>query len=223
MSRIIKILSLAMVLCLLAAVPAMASNPYLGRQNWRFDSVTTAPGYLMEKAKGPNDNGQTGSVTIAAGGSAIWMADQAAQADVTFTGGSWAFTIVTDSDWGTLGSLCNVEVGKWDGVSFVPMVPKHKQTSFSVSAGRQIILAAAQTGAVTIENGKWLAVKIINNDNKNHVVHTGMGVKGSNVSSPQTDPGYPLPELATAILLGAGVLGLGGFILMRRRKAAMTA
>ncbi|HSW58356.1 MAG TPA: hypothetical protein VLH15_08145 [Dehalococcoidales bacterium] len=221
MKRIIMVLSIVMVLCMLLSAPAMAFQP--GRQVWLLDSSMSGANWVMEKSGGPNDNGQTGQVSLDAGASAIWLADQVAQANVTFTAGSWGLTLVTDSDWGTNGDKCLVEIGQWDGASFISEVSTTAQITYTVSGLTNIVKLNIQTAPVTIANGNWLALKITNNDIKTHVVHTGDSKHNSNLLSPQTDPGYPLPEIATIILLGAGVLGLGGYILLRRRKAATTA
>ncbi len=223
MKRILMVLSLVMVLCMALVVPAMAVGP--GVQTWQLDSTVTSAGYEMEKNGGPNDNGQTGQVPLGTGQSAIWIADQVALADVTFSEGAWIMEVATDADWGTDGDLCDVEIGQWDGTTFVPLAtgPYAMEYTIFPNPTYNVVKYVVQTGAITVQSGNWLAVKITNNSNLARIVYTGEGQYASCLSSPNSDPGYPLPELATAILLGAGVLGLGGFIMMRRRKAALVA
>ena len=39
------------------------------------------------------------------------------------------------------------------------------------------------------------------------------------ITSPPTDPGYPVPELSTIILFSMGLLLLGGYVWLKRRRA----
>ena len=38
----------------------------------------------------------------------------------------------------------------------------------------------------------------------------------SHVTSPSSDPGYPIPELSTVILFGVGLLVISGYVAWRR-------
>jgi len=40
----------------------------------------------------------------------------------------------------------------------------------------------------------------------------------SNVTSPSSDPGYPVPELSTFILLSTGLIALAGYVLLTKRR-----
>ena len=44
------------------------------------------------------------------------------------------------------------------------------------------------------------------------------GEHPSMVTSPSTDPGYPVPELPTIILLSVGLLALGGYAWLKRGR-----
>jgi hypothetical protein len=73
---------------------------------------------------------------------------------------------------------------------------------------------------VVIPEGCYLALELKNTSTQAHYILTGEGGKSSCLRSPQTDPGYPLPEIAAGVLLAAGLAGLGAFIIVRRRRAA---
>ena len=81
------------------ATEAYEYAPLLSSQLWYLDSESGPASYEMEKGGGPGDDGQTGSVSLAVGNSAMWLADQAAACDVAFSGGSWIAEIRTDADW----------------------------------------------------------------------------------------------------------------------------
>ncbi len=42
----------------------------------------------------------------------------------------------------------------------------------------------------------------------------------SSLESPDTDPGYPLPEATAALLLGGGLVALAGYLALDRRRRA---
>ena len=208
-------LCLALVLLLSMTTLALAAT---GFQWWYLDSETIAAGYEMEKDTSPGNNGQTGSVTIAAGSSLVWLADEAAVCDVTFSGGSWYVFISTDSDWGTDGDMCEARVGGWDttdgwyDIATITIVTMYYYNT--------ILKVEVQAGAATIYQGDYLALEIKNNDSISHLVYTD---GDSVLRSPDTDPGYPVAEVVSGALLGLGLVGLAGYAGWKRRKASKQA
>jgi hypothetical protein len=181
------------------------------------------PGYQMEMNGGPGDDGQTGSVSIASGASLIWIADQAAETDVTFAAdGAWKVELATNSKWvDSAASGCDVLIGEWDStlgfVAFSSVFDMYSVT-WNTAIGKYIFELKGQSDDETVFTGKNLAIEITNNDTASHIIYTGEGNKASCLTSPQNDPGYPLPEIAAGILLGGGLIGLVGFIAIRRKK-----
>jgi hypothetical protein len=206
-----------------------------GPQTWQLDSetklgppptvgpdnrVVLPAGYFeMEKTKGPDDDGQSGQVNFTSGQTIVWIADQVAQTDVTFTSGGWKVELITDSDWGVGGDQCTVAIGYWDGI-FNPLATYTKISDYDVDfAGNKTIFKLnKQLSSIKIPVGTYLALEVTDDDG-DHIVYTGEGDLASCLTSPQTDPGYPLPELASAILFGLGLSGLAVYIVIRRKKA----
>jgi hypothetical protein len=160
-----------------------------------------------------------GEVKIAQGASQIWIADQAAQADVEFYGDSqWELELVIDKDWNPAD--CVVDIGEWDG-SFNSFGTELLNRVIDDNNSARIVLHYQfQLDDHTVYKGNYLAVQVTNiaSDSDYHTVYCGEGEYSSCLSSPGVDSGYPLPELSSSLLLGAGTLGLGGFILLRRRR-----
>jgi parallel beta-helix repeat protein/predicted outer membrane repeat protein len=184
-------------------------------QLWYLDSEITPAGYQMEKGDGPGDNGQTGSTNIGSGESAVWLADQAALCDVTFPNGSWVAEIRTDADWGTGGDMCGVSVGGWNIDTGWYEIPTLNVTQITWDNEVNILKILLKTEAATIYQDDYLALSIKNNDSSSHTIYT----EGrSSLRSPDTDPGYPIPGLASGLLLGFGLLSLAGYLGLKKRK-----
>ena len=208
-------LFLALMLLFSMTTLALAAT---GSQWWYLDSETIAADYEMEKDTSPGNNGQTGSVAVAAGSSVVWLADKAAVCGVTFPGGSWYIQIKTDSDWGTQGNQSEANIGGWnptDGWYDISTT-----TIYKIHHNDNILELKLQAGPATIYQGDYLALEIKNNDSVSHLVYTD---GGSALRSPATDPGYPVAEVVSGVLLGLGLVGLAGFAGWKRRKASKEA
>ena len=214
--RFLTILAVIGLILVLTTAIAMAAA---GTQYWNLDSETTAAGYQMERTTGAGDNGQSGSVLISKGGNAIWLADEAAAADVTFSGGNWTGILETNKNW---AGKMTMYIGEWNGASFVPFsqaqVWSYGWTWYGVSG---VIKVEGQLDSETVDKGNYLALQICNTSTtENYTIYTN---GNSQLSSPEADPGYPLPEIAGGVLLGLGLLGLVGYVGLKRRAKSKSA
>jgi len=212
------------------AIPVFATDPETtAPQIWSFDSDSLSGSvYQMEKNQGPGDDGQSGYVTIAAGDDQIWIADEVALADVTYPSGSWVLFLSTNQAWGTQGADCDFQIGSWDpdDLSFTQLTPDGadlhaRGKNFITDTETWSILGErwVQSESIMIPEGTYLAIKIINGTGGSRNVNTGEYKYCTYLRSPETDPGYPLPEIAAGSLLALGLAGLGAFIIIRRRSA----
>jgi MYXO-CTERM domain-containing protein len=222
--RLISLITLALLLGLSLPAASVASavpttSAPAGRQVWYFGSASSAPAFVMVKEA---TSSQTGSVQVNNGASVMWIANEVSQG-VTFPSGDWLLSLATDAPWGTPGTACVVQIGRWSSTSgFSAFSVNHIfQGSWVESEAAHVLDLDIQTGSETVPSANYLAVRITNNSGNARLIYTGQGKLASSLTSPQTDPGYPLPELATGILLGAGLLGLGGFVLLRRRSQSV--
>jgi len=165
--------------------------------------------YEADTSKGP------GTVTIAASGSNIWIADEAAATDITFSNDTWTGQVVFSSAPGT--DKIKVEIGSSTGAgNFTAGGPEDTIGDGSTAA----LTFTTNASSVTVPNTNYLALRISNLDTLNSY-NVVTGGAWSYTSNPDTDaPDYPVPELATIILLGGGLVAIGVYsILQRRRKS----
>jgi hypothetical protein len=236
MKKLLLSIVAALLLCLVLIVPAGATvqqkpiNPP-GTQVWDLDQGTgAAVGSLqMLREYGNNSAGATGSVPINVGQSITWLADESARTDVAFPSGDWIITLTTGENWnsGRLSPLIGVEVGEYR-----PAAAIDKYRHFATQSGAswlsklKIVVATAEEDQnasspdFTVHKGNYLYVKITNLDNRSglssHEISCDDG--DSTLSSPESDPGYPVPELAAGVLFGLGLAGVGTFIVIRRKQ-----
>jgi hypothetical protein len=201
--------------------------------------------YVMQNSR--YYNGQTGSVSILTGNFAFWIADQPADGDVTFPDGRWDVDLKVDANFANFlkanehlipipgdpdgyGYAWLVQVGDYNPTNGVYSPFSMYELSVTNSKPQYGIknstIVEMQGPAATVLDTHYLAIRVLNpsSNTLDATIYTGLQPTEpfnlpSCVTSPQTDPGYPTPEIAAGILLGAGVLGAGGFILLRRKDS----
>jgi hypothetical protein len=200
------------VVCLLAAalLVSMVGMASAESQTWHLSSDDITGGKVMYQ--GEHQVGGTANVSIGAGNSVIWIANQSALVDVSFT---------TDTGWGeqlkktdATSQYYTVEIGIWNGTAFISKGSSYEQfvstdwDAFAISA------------MFTVPAGDYLALNVTPDTDMSIMTElflpTSPGV--SRVSSPSTDPGYPYPELPTIILMSAGLLALFSYVVYGRRR-----
>jgi hypothetical protein len=220
---LISILVLVCVVVLPFSVQAEGINT--GPYTWSLDSKNDKDAKLlpsgvsqMEKNYGTGDNGQSGKIIIASGKSFIWISDQLIENDITVSSGAWILQIITDSDWGTKGNKCQIEIGEWNG-KFKSLTPP-PQDEKTWGAPTVVVKTLFQSESLTIGGNKYLAIRVTNLSSKSHTIYTGEKGSCSFLRSPETYTTTPLPELSSAILLTIGLAGLAAFVVLKRKSLA---
>jgi len=212
MSRVIaQGLTVLLLLGILALAPVAmvsASAPQL----WYLDGTehpAVPENGIMQKANAV----QSGLVEVPSGASEIWLAENAARADVSFPGGSWVVELKMDAVPAfDAGGGWQATIGGWNTTDGWYEIPTLTTAIVSWNDGSNVLIVELQTDPATIPQGDYLALMATNLDSAAHSINTD---GRSSLRSPDTDPGYPLPELSTAILLGAGLLGLLAYSRMK--------
>jgi len=181
----------------------------LGAQTWYLDDDD-----VMYKGV---TNNEEGSVEIGAGGSNVWVADQAATVDVGFPAAAWTGQVVFTSapSAGPPAHTFTIEIGNAEagGSNFQEGGPVATLTG---DGSTMAFTYTTDATSLTVPNTKYLALRITNNSGSGYTVATGEA--WSYINSPSSDPGYPIPEPSTIILLGIGLTILAGYFVCHRRK-----
>jgi hypothetical protein len=147
---------------------------------------------------------------------AWWYAEYPAQFDgVTFGEDNWIVNISHSSydDFFIFADVCKVnESGE---VTYLAQGNK-------IASGKYTIITCSDnaTTSQTFNKDERLALRINHNrTTAARVYYYNAGTdKLSNLTSPSSDPGYPVPELSTIILFSIGLITLTGYVLLTRRR-----
>lgn len=196
------------IFCLLASM-ALPSAGAAGSNTWQLDQAIGPPSNVTMYRDAGGEDSTDGSVTIHALASATWVADEVATTTVNFGQGSpWVARIVT----GNAGNA-DLRIGSVNETGV--FTDQGGTTAVLVATVRAVINAD-----VTVEAGHRLAFRITNTGDKALPplqILTGQAEFSSELDSPTSDPGYPVFELASVLLLGAGLVSIVGFTKYRRR------
>ena len=145
-----------------------------------------------------------------------WYAEYPAQCNLTFpAGGDWIVRVdhEKESGWNWSADVYKVASGG-TATSFASGTASASDTGVTNITCNQ---GAEQT--FDISNGDRLALRIKHDDTTQEVTtYFYKGAHLSSLTSPSTDPGYPVPELPSLILVSAGLLILAGYAYMGKRS-----
>ena len=238
---VLSITALVSALMLGTMGVASANTVFPTTQTWYLDAALGVSSFNQMDRDIGEDITASGTALIPQGASFIWVADEAAIHGITFPSGSFGLTLNTDKNWNVAvqrlqpvpAPMIDVQVGGYD--------PTHTRGDengfywFSTNSGNlqyvrsysyisdseELVLLVGGPSA-TIHEGDYLILQVTNLDTHN-ISHTVYFDRNGNngvsmLSSPSSDPGYPLPEMAAGLLLGGGLIGLGGYVAIRRKK-----
>ncbi|GAJ12993.1 unnamed protein product, partial [marine sediment metagenome] len=137
----------------------------------------------------------------------------------TFASSAWTGQVVFTSALsdGPPAHTFTVEIGSsTDGSDFTAGGPDATLTGDGLAT---VFPYTTDAASFTVTNGKYLALRITNNSGSSYNVTTGL--TWSYTDSPSSEPGYPVPELPTIILLSLGLAGLGIYYWLRKRPRTL--
>ena len=173
--------------------------------------------HTMDRGAGRgSDHAVVGTTAI------VWHSNEPALVDVGFGGGTWdVYLEFTDAPGGghlDEGETITVEIGTlYPGAAFsrgpgmnVSVTPVTREGSFWEYL--------TPTDPFTVLTGHHLALRVELDTGFVHVDVFGPADSASWVTSPPTDPGFPIFELPTILLMSGGLLALVGYVVYDRRR-----
>ena len=169
--------------------------------------------------------GAEGSVVLTGTDDAYWYAENPATINLTFDNSGWGMGSIWYSTSGT-DSVGAVTIGvfKVSGDGTPTFMAALSFPSLGAGANHAQATGLALSGSGTTDfsaaNGDRLAFGILFDDDQpgeSLTIHFNHATYDTYVTSPNTDPGYPVPDVKAIIMFAAG-LGFLGWIIWRLRK-----
>jgi hypothetical protein len=186
------------------------------------DSVVHDKDNLMNKSVGIGTWG--GSYFSLDSGKPAWFyADTGAECGLGFGENNWTAHIRTESiEGGEIDSVLYVEICKLSTNGSITFLANGSKTLTSADPKKLWnITCVDQNTEQDFLNGEWLSLRVLwQNETADtlKIYFENDTDSDSYITSPSSDPGYPVPELPTIILFSAGLLILAGYVYMGRRN-----
>jgi hypothetical protein len=192
--------------------------------DYSYDSTGTAyHDYMMQRAIAPGVAGSLSdgndTFTFNNGDTLLFFADEKANMDVTYPSGQWLLNLQriskgpgVDKKW---GNFVTAKVGYFDGADYTWFGTFAH--AFTTTTG-EIDTFDVNVPSDFVPQGDTLVIELTNTG----LVQQIRQSDGTNLYSPESDPGYPLPEIAVGILFGGGLIGLIGYIIIRKKTVTTT-
>jgi hypothetical protein len=148
-----------------------------------------------------------GNLTIATSSFNLWIADEPAQINLSFPAGIWTGGITLETALPP-GQNFSIEVGNCSGGIFTASGSDTINGDGNTSFDFRIT-----ADSFSISKNDYLAVNITNATTD---IEVKTGGTHSYITSPDTAPAYPIPELPSIFLFTIGLLMLAGFVRRRR-------
>ena len=152
---------------------------------------------------------------LAIGNEGWWYAENAAQIDLSFPAGYWDAVLYTY----TWGATVSTTVTVWnlhpDGST--TKICENTLNITATSAGTKFT-ASMTAGQADFSANDRVAMSVkVNSGGTLRLYYDATG-RPAKLESPASSPAYPVPELPTIILIFLGLLLLGGYIWLKRRR-----
>jgi len=154
---------------------------------------------------------------------AWWYAEEPAECNLSFGSGNWKAFVDYENN-GNYTETLYIQIFKVDTEgNAVALTEEYQATGLTTGGLDSASYTLTSTADNSIKKGERFAVRFRwDKDSKDFLEIQYDNVKATNRStrilSPETEPGYPTPELPTLVLFGTGLLALAGFVLYNRRK-----
>ena len=197
--------------------------PVPNQQAWYFTngSVTGPTGgganYTMAMTKGVEGGNDT--ITLAPGERVRFCADQLAGCNVSFPEGDWnvSYWLKQLHEYDGYKGVHNRLQVVYPNMSTSTIGTVYTQLGQTQTL-RELSFSMSDTGPFTVPEGGRFALELEWSSDANGNLEFYCNLpdrRASQVTSPSSDSGYPIPELPTVILFGMGLLVITGYVMLR--------
>ena len=156
------------------------------------------------------------TVSISPGNNITWVANEPALVDAAFRAGRWTGWLILNEPFPE-GDNFTAEIGSYNCSDNNFSAAGSQNFTGAAGTDKTMFEVNIQASAFMVPEGDYLAFRISNPTNNSNgiVVQTGK----SFVTSPESDPGYPVPELHTVMLFFFGLLTLIAYYMLWNRSS----
>ncbi len=198
------------------------------QQTWYFtnDAVTgpTRSGTTYDRNMIKGMVGEDDKVTLANGGERVWFyADQVADCNVSFPTDTWNVSYLVKATEADSGKRITTRFHGIDSTGAELPGSPYAEGHYDINSAQnleEVTESLNPTTGFTIPEGGRFAIEVLwagGATGNLEIYCNPVGENASQVTSPTSDPGYPIPELPTVLLLGLGLLVFVGYVRLRRR------
>ena len=155
------------------------------------------------------------TVSISPGTNITWVANEPALVDAAFRAGRWTGWLILNESFPE-GDNFTAEIGSYN-CSNNNFSTAGSQNFTGADTNKTMFEVNIQASAFMVPEGDYLAFRISNPTSNSNgiVVQTGK----SFITSPESDPGYPVPELHTVMLFFFGLLTLIAYYMLWNKSS----
>ena len=169
--------------------------------------------------------GGAGTEIILPVGKQVWLyADQVADCNVSFPAGTWNVSYwVRTIDNTDSNKLITTKLHGIDSTGAELPDSPYAVEYYNILEAHAVekVTKSLNAASFTIPKDGRFAIEVLWDSTAQQglqVFCNPPGKPASQVTSPTSDPGYPIPELPTVLLLGLGLLVFVGYVRLRRRR-----
>jgi MYXO-CTERM domain-containing protein len=198
------------------------------QQTWYFTNDTvTGPtwdgGATYNRNMTKGMKGEDDKVTLAHGERVWFYADQVADCNVTFPADTWNVSYWVKATEADSGKRITTRFHGIDSKGAELPGSPYAEGHYDINNPPffEEVTESFNPAGFTIPKGGRFTIEVLwaGGATGNLEIHCNpVGLDASQVTSPTSDPGYPIPELPTVLLLGLGLLVFVGYVRLRRRR-----
>ena len=156
------------------------------------------------------------TVSISPGNNITWVANEPALVDAAFRAGRWTGWLILNGSFPE-GDNFTAEIGSYNCSDNNFSAAGSQNFTGAAGTDKTMFEVNIQASAFMVPEGDYLAFRVSNptSNDSDIVVQTGK----SFITSPESDPGYPVPELHTVMLFFFGLLTLIAYYMLWNRSS----